>query len=246
MQQTNDHDAGSKIGKSKSIPNKFLGNPEAGANYDTHNHIITQPVQDLRNRSKDPTPKIRQQWSLTPRLCSRNSWTDQDRREVRDLENLEIDKDNREILDRNWGTNREKFGTIGNNQPERFHPIRINPLIKRQLKYQQTLTLVKDIEILRNRKSSERVQDNERREIEKQHCNTNQKETNQMVQSDIHDKQNNREMEKDTGFESFEINRLHISTSRCTIRRRKNRQLDLEMGHFTGPLPGISPPNSPN
>ncbi|KAA6403420.1 MAG: hypothetical protein EZS28_001048 [Streblomastix strix] len=70
----------------------------------------TRPVQDLRNRNKDPTPRIRQRQSSTPRLTSRNSWTDQgrkeERREGRNLENRETDNDDGEILDSNWRINK--------------------------------------------------------------------------------------------------------------------------------------------
>ncbi|KAA6388479.1 MAG: hypothetical protein EZS28_015994 [Streblomastix strix] len=67
----------------------------------------TRPEQDPRNRNKDSTPKTRQKQSPIPRPKSQISWTEQkgkeERREGRDLENLEIDKENREISDRNGG-----------------------------------------------------------------------------------------------------------------------------------------------
>ncbi|KAA6366618.1 MAG: putative Transposon Ty3-G Gag-Pol polyprotein, partial [Streblomastix strix] len=89
----------------------------------------TRPVQDLRNRNKVVTPKIRQKQSPTPRLTSRNSWTEQERkeerREGRDLENHETDNEDSEILDRNGRTNSEKFGTTRINQLDILQLIRI-------------------------------------------------------------------------------------------------------------------------
>ncbi|KAA6398277.1 MAG: hypothetical protein EZS28_006197 [Streblomastix strix] len=115
----------------------------------------TRPVQDPRNRNKDLTPKTRQKQSAIPRPTSQISWTeeerDQERRDGRDLENREIDKENREILDKNGRINNEIFGLMGNNQHERLYPIRIYPPVERQLKYQQPITLIKDNEIQGNR-----------------------------------------------------------------------------------------------
>ncbi|KAA6364566.1 MAG: hypothetical protein EZS28_039907 [Streblomastix strix] len=67
----------------------------------------TRPVQDPRNRNKDSTPNTRQKQnpilSLTSPISGTEEERDQERRGDRDLENREIDKENREILDRNWG-----------------------------------------------------------------------------------------------------------------------------------------------
>ncbi|KAA6384684.1 MAG: hypothetical protein EZS28_019790 [Streblomastix strix] len=167
-----------------------------------------RPVQDPRNRNKDSTPKTRQKQSPIPKPISRISWTekerDQERREGRDLENRETDKENREILDKNGRINNEIFRLMGNNQYERLHLIRIYPPVERQSAYQQPITLVKDNEIQGNGRRSERKQDNVGRGIEREHCNTDQKGINQIVQSNIHDKESERKMEKDTGSKSFE------------------------------------------
>ncbi|KAA6367645.1 MAG: hypothetical protein EZS28_036829 [Streblomastix strix] len=50
MQPTNDHDTKSKTGQLKSVPNKSLGNPEAGANSDTPNLFI--PLQEQRKKAQ--------------------------------------------------------------------------------------------------------------------------------------------------------------------------------------------------
>ncbi|KAA6374181.1 MAG: hypothetical protein EZS28_030292 [Streblomastix strix] len=162
----------------------------------------TGQVQDRRNINMDSTPKTRQKLSQTPRLTSRISWIEQkgkqEGREGRDLENRETDKENREISDRNGRINSEIRGIMRNNQHERFNLIRIYPPKERQSEYQQTTTLVKDNEIQGNRSRSKIVQDNVRGRIEREHCYTDQKRINQMVQPDIHDKESKREMEKDT------------------------------------------------
>ncbi|KAA6403177.1 MAG: hypothetical protein EZS28_001303 [Streblomastix strix] len=130
MLPTNDHDTRSKIGLSKSVPNNYLGSPEARVNSDTLSNfvpqqekskkadvaqateispqnalIVTRPVQDPRNRNMDSTSKTRQKQSPITRLTSRISWTEQERKEKgsesRDLESCETDKENREILDGN-------------------------------------------------------------------------------------------------------------------------------------------------
>ncbi|KAA6381947.1 MAG: hypothetical protein EZS28_022528 [Streblomastix strix] len=117
------------------------------------------PVQDLRNRNKNPALRIRQKQSPIPRPTSRNSWTDQGRKEERgegrDLENFDTDKEKREISDRNRKIDSEILGTMGNYQHERFHPIRIYPLKERQLEYQEAIMSDKDNEIQGTRRRSE-------------------------------------------------------------------------------------------
>ncbi|KAA6359299.1 MAG: hypothetical protein EZS28_045175, partial [Streblomastix strix] len=114
----------------------------------------TRQVQNLRNRNIDPTPRIRLRQCPTPRLTSRNSWTDQGRKEERreyiNLENREIDNDIEEILDGNGQTDNKIIGTMGNNQHQKFHSIRVYPPMERQLQYQQATILVKDNEIQGN------------------------------------------------------------------------------------------------
>ncbi|KAA6383736.1 MAG: hypothetical protein EZS28_020734 [Streblomastix strix] len=122
----------------------------------------------------------------------------------RDLDNRETDKENREILDRNGRINSEILGTMGNYQHERLHPIKIYPPNERQPEYQQTTTLVKDNEILGNRRRSEGLQINLRRRIEKEHRNADKKRTNLMVQPEIHDEESEQKIEKDIGCESVE------------------------------------------
>ncbi|KAA6378376.1 MAG: hypothetical protein EZS28_026098 [Streblomastix strix] len=126
-----------------------------------------------------PTPGNKQGYRPTPRLISRNSWTDQggkeERRECLDLENSEIYNDNEEILDRNGGTDGEIFGIVTIDQQERLHPTRIHPSVERQFEYQQTTTLIKDIEIQVNGRRSERIQDIVRRITEREYQNIYQK-----------------------------------------------------------------------
>ncbi|KAA6334334.1 MAG: hypothetical protein EZS28_053078, partial [Streblomastix strix] len=44
-----DHDTRSKTGQPKSVPNKYLGSPEARANSDTSNHFI--PLKEQRKKA---------------------------------------------------------------------------------------------------------------------------------------------------------------------------------------------------
>ncbi|KAA6354188.1 MAG: hypothetical protein EZS28_050285, partial [Streblomastix strix] len=128
----------------------------------------TRPVQDPRNRNKDSTQTTKQKQNPIPRLTSQISWTEEEREEERrkgrDLENCETDKENREISNRNGGINSEIFRIMGNNQHERLYPIRIHPPMERRFEYQQPITLVKDNEIQGNRRRSEGIQDNVRRD----------------------------------------------------------------------------------
>ncbi|KAA6362794.1 MAG: hypothetical protein EZS28_041680, partial [Streblomastix strix] len=208
----------------------------------------TRPMQDPRNRNKDSTPKTRQKQSPIPRLASRISWTEleekEEGREGRDLENRETDKENREILEGNGVINSEIFRIIGNNQHERLHPLMIYPLVERQFEYQQSITLVKDNEIQGNRRRSERIQDNARRGIEREYSNTNRKRTDLMVQPNIHDKESERAMEKDTGCENTEQvdHRLPLQNER--LERGETNNQTWRLGHFSRPLLRISPPNS--
>ncbi|KAA6324310.1 MAG: hypothetical protein EZS28_054205, partial [Streblomastix strix] len=121
-----------------------------------------RPVQDPRNRNKDSTPIIKQKQSQIPRLTSQISWTEQkgkeERSNGRDLEKCEINKGNREKLDRNGGINSEIFRIMRDNQHERLHPIRIHRRVIRKFEFQQPITLVKDNEIQGNRRRSERIQ----------------------------------------------------------------------------------------
>ncbi|KAA6368913.1 MAG: hypothetical protein EZS28_035559, partial [Streblomastix strix] len=187
----------------------------------------TKPEKDLRNRNKDPTPKIRWRWNPTPRLISQNSWTDQGRKEEimngRNLENHETDNDNEEILDRNGGSDSEIFGIMENNYLKKFHIIRIYLPMERQPEYQQSIAIVIDNEIQGNRRRNERIQDNVRRRIEREHYNIDQKETNQMVQPDIHDKESKQEIEKDTGCESVEQGDGRLQLQDARFERGKKR-----------------------
>ncbi|KAA6356647.1 MAG: hypothetical protein EZS28_047826 [Streblomastix strix] len=208
----------------------------------------TRPVWDPRNRNKDSTQTTKQKQNLIPRLTSRISWTEkereEERREGRDLENRETDKENREILNRNGGINSEIFRIMGNNQHERLYPIRIHPPVERRFEYQQPITLVKDNEIQGNRRRSEGIQDNVRRGIEGEYRNTNRKRTDQMVQPNIHDKESEREMEKDTRCENTEQIDRRLPLQNARLERGETNNQIWRLGHFTGPLLRISPPNS--
>ncbi|KAA6402178.1 MAG: hypothetical protein EZS28_002288 [Streblomastix strix] len=234
IQQANDNDTRSKTGQPKSVPNKSLRIPIAGANSDIPNHFTPQQKQrkkaDVAPVTEDKSAKhsksnktsagskkqkqgfnskkVRKKQSPIPRLTSRISLTDYERKEQRsdcgDFENPENDNEYREIFDRNEGTDSKILGKMGNNYLEKFHPIKIQPPMERKLEYQQAMTQVKDNEIQRNIRRSERVQDNVRRRTKREFCNTDQKSANQMVQPDIHDKKIKREIEKDTGCESVE------------------------------------------
>ncbi|KAA6318487.1 MAG: hypothetical protein EZS28_054940, partial [Streblomastix strix] len=132
MQLTNDYETRSKTGQLKSVSNKsqWSSKLEPTPTLLTTSYLsrcrknrLMQPqllktspkntpnarelVQGLRNRIKDQTPEIRYRQSPTPRLTSRISWTDQERKEKRregkDLENCETDNEGGEILDRNGG-----------------------------------------------------------------------------------------------------------------------------------------------
>ncbi|KAA6359290.1 MAG: hypothetical protein EZS28_045183, partial [Streblomastix strix] len=197
----------------------------------------TRPVQDPRNRNKDSTLKTRQKQSPTPRLTSRISWTEQkgkqERREGRDLENRETDKENREISDTNRRINSVIFAIMGNYKHERFHSIRIYPPMERQQEHQQATTSVKDNEIQGNRRRSKRIQDNVRGRIEREHCNTDQNGIDQMVQPDIHDKENKMEMEKDTGCESFEQTESRLPLQDARFERGETNNQTWRLEHFT-------------
>ncbi|KAA6380464.1 MAG: hypothetical protein EZS28_024007, partial [Streblomastix strix] len=120
MQPNNDHDTGSK--KTCQNPNSLgpqrLPNLEPTRTLLTTSHPCrsgekrwmepqflrkslsntpeaTRPVQDPRNRNKDPTPRIRQKQSPIQRLTSQKSWTDQGRKEERRKANGKL----RQILD---------------------------------------------------------------------------------------------------------------------------------------------------
>ncbi|KAA6356553.1 MAG: hypothetical protein EZS28_047920, partial [Streblomastix strix] len=210
----------------------------------------TRPVQDPRNGNKESTQTTKQKQSPIPRPTSRISWTeeerDQEKGEGRDLENRETDKENREILDRNGRINNEIFGITGNNQYEKLYPIRIYPPVERQLECQRTKMLVKDNEIQWNRRRSKRIQNIVGRGIERDHCNTDQKGINQMVQPDIHDKESKREMEKDTGCESFEQTDSRLPLQDARFDQGKTNNQTWELGHFTGPHLRISLSNCPS
>ncbi|KAA6372583.1 MAG: hypothetical protein EZS28_031890 [Streblomastix strix] len=66
-----------------------------------------QPANDHNARNKDSTPITTQKQSPIPRMTSRISWTEQERKEERcegrDLEDREINNDNEEILNKNGG-----------------------------------------------------------------------------------------------------------------------------------------------
>ncbi|KAA6364585.1 MAG: hypothetical protein EZS28_039888, partial [Streblomastix strix] len=185
MQPASNHDTRSKTGQQKSVPDKYLGTLEAGANSNSPNFFTTQlklkKMADLAQVTEE-----KQKQRSTPRLTSRISWTEQEgkeeRRESRDLENRETDNEDGEILDRNG----------------------IYPPKERQSEYQQAITLVKDNKIQGNRRRSKGIQGNAGGRNEREHCNTDQKRINQVIQPDINDKESKREMEKDTGCESFE------------------------------------------
>ncbi|KAA6340364.1 MAG: hypothetical protein EZS28_052539, partial [Streblomastix strix] len=49
IQQPNEHETRSKTGQLKSVPNKFLGSPEARANSDSFNHFTQQ--QERRKKA---------------------------------------------------------------------------------------------------------------------------------------------------------------------------------------------------
>ncbi|KAA6367397.1 MAG: hypothetical protein EZS28_037075, partial [Streblomastix strix] len=184
MQPTNDHDSRSK--KASQSPNQI--SPQRFQKLEPTPNLLTillpgsygelmqmQPQllqtspqntpkatrseQDPSNRNKDSTSSIKQKQSPIPRLTSRISWTEQERkeerREGRDLENCETDNDNEEMLDMNGWINSEIFRIMGNNQHERLHPIRIYPLIERQLEYLLDVTIVVDNEIQGRRRRSE-------------------------------------------------------------------------------------------
>ncbi|KAA6358720.1 MAG: hypothetical protein EZS28_045752, partial [Streblomastix strix] len=138
------------------------------------------------------------------------------------------------------------LGTMGNYQHERFHPIRIYPPMERQSEHQQATTLVKDYQIQGNRRRSKGVQDNVRGRIEREHCNTDQKGINQMVQPDIHDKECKRKMEKDTGCESFEQTDGRLPLQYARFERGETNNQNWGLRHFTRPLIRISPSNSPS
>ncbi|KAA6331039.1 MAG: hypothetical protein EZS28_053430, partial [Streblomastix strix] len=129
---------------------------------------------------------------------------------------------------------------------ERLHPIGIHTPMERQFEYQQPITLVEDSIIQGNRRRSERIQDNAGRGIEREHCNTDQKEINQMVQRDIHDKESKWEMEKDTRCESIEQTDSRLPLQETRLERGKTDNQTWGLGHFTRPHLRISPPNSPN
>ncbi|KAA6329008.1 MAG: hypothetical protein EZS28_053652, partial [Streblomastix strix] len=144
------------------------------------------------------------------------------------------------------GINNEIFRIMGNNQHERLHPIRIYPPMERQSEYQQPITTVKDNEIQGNRRRSKRIQDNIGREIEREHCNADQKGINQIVQPDIHDKESKRKMEKDTRCEGFEQTDSRLPLQDARFDRGKTNNQTWGLGHFTGPHLRISPSNSPS
>ncbi|KAA6388043.1 MAG: hypothetical protein EZS28_016432 [Streblomastix strix] len=95
-------------------------------------------VHNLRNRNKDLTQKFGQKQSPTLILTSRITWTEQERmeerREGRDLENREIDKEDREISDRNGGQTARYLEQSETINLKKSHPIKNNPPIETQLK----------------------------------------------------------------------------------------------------------------
>ncbi|KAA6375412.1 MAG: hypothetical protein EZS28_029062 [Streblomastix strix] len=212
--------------------------------------MATRPVHDPRNRNKDSTPKTRQKLSPIPRLTSRISWTVYEGkgkgREGRDLESRKADKENREILNRNGRINSEIFRIMGSSQHEGLHPVRISPSVERRFEYQQPITLVKENEIQGNRRRSEGIQDNIGRGIEREHCSTDQKGVDQMVQPKIHDKESEREMEKDTGCESVKQIDCRLTLQDARFDRGKTNNQTWRLGHFTRPLLRISPLNNSN
>ncbi|KAA6395062.1 MAG: hypothetical protein EZS28_009408 [Streblomastix strix] len=240
MQPNNDLDTRSKIvgtEKKADVAQQLKTSPQ-------NTPKATRPVQDPRNRNMYSTPKTRQKQSPIPKLTSGFSRTEQEgkeeRRMGRDFVNREMDKKNREILDGNGKTNSEILGLMGDNQLERFHPIRIYPPVERRFEYQQPIMLVKDNEIKRNRRRSKRVQDNVRRRIEREYCSTDQKGINQMVQPNIHDNGSKLEIEKDTGRESIEQIDCRLPLQNARFERGETNNQTWRFGHFTGPLLRIS------
>ncbi|KAA6393041.1 MAG: hypothetical protein EZS28_011437 [Streblomastix strix] len=118
--------------------------------------------------------------------------------------------------------------------------------MERQSEYQQLITLVKDNEIQGNRIRSEGVQDNVRRRIEREHCNTDEKRSNQIVYSDIHDKESKRKMKKNTECESVEQIDCRLPLQNARFKRGQTNSQTWRLEHFTGYLLRISPPISPN
>ncbi|KAA6392719.1 MAG: hypothetical protein EZS28_011753 [Streblomastix strix] len=67
-----------------------------------------------------------------------------------------------------------------------------------------------------------------------------------MVQPDIHDKERQLEIEKDTGCESVEQIDSRLPLQNARFERGETNNQTWRLGHFTRPLLRISPPNSPN
>ncbi|KAA6364372.1 MAG: hypothetical protein EZS28_040101 [Streblomastix strix] len=133
---------------------------------------------------------------------------------------------------------------MGNSQHEGLHPVRIYPPVERRFEYQQPITLVKENEIQGNRRRSERIQGNVGRGIEREHCNSDQKGVDQMVQPKIHDKESEREMDKDTRCESVKQIDCRLPLQDARFDRGKTNNQTWRLEHFIGPLLCISPPNN--
>ncbi|KAA6340023.1 MAG: hypothetical protein EZS28_052566 [Streblomastix strix] len=118
--------------------------------------------------------------------------------------------------------------------------------MERQSEYQQAIMQIKDNEVWGNRRKSKGVQENIRGRIEREHCNTDQKRINQMVQPDIHDKESKREMEKDMRCESVEQIDCRLPLQDARFKRSETNNYTWRFGHFTGLLLRISPSDSPN
>ncbi|KAA6364567.1 MAG: hypothetical protein EZS28_039908, partial [Streblomastix strix] len=67
-----------------------------------------------------------------------------------------------------------------------------------------------------------------------------------MVQSDIHDKESKRKMEKDTGCKGLEQIDRRLPLQDARLDRGKTDNQIWGFGHFTGPHLRISPPNRPS
>ncbi|KAA6386069.1 MAG: hypothetical protein EZS28_018406 [Streblomastix strix] len=66
-----------------------------------------------------------------------------------------------------------------------------------------------------------------------------------MVQPDIHDKENDREMERDIGCENVEQIDCRLPHQNTRFKRGEINNQTWRLGHFTRPLLRISLPNSP-
>ncbi|KAA6359390.1 MAG: hypothetical protein EZS28_045083 [Streblomastix strix] len=192
-------------------------------------------MQNTKNRYKNPTPRIRRRQSPILRLTSRNSWTNQGRKEERwrgkDLENRKTDNNNEEILDRNGGADSDILIIMGNNQHERFFPIKIYPLMEKQPG--GTGKQAKEVKIMLEEELKENFEIQIRKEQIKWYNPT-------FIINKINWKRRNI---LDAKLQNKEMADFHFTMHDSN---EVKKQLDLDFGHFTGPLLCISPPNSPN